>query len=197
MSFKDFTLPELLKRFQLTYGERSLFGDVPEHPPSDWLTMTLKETVPLGLALANEKARSELIITPVLVEVRRSLDHKVGLFSGVELDVDPAQGLTGVCDFLLSRAPEQLFLTAPVLAVVEAKQENIKGGIAQCAAEMVAARLYNEQANRAVDAVHGAVTTGDNWRFLKLSGSALTLDADQYILPQIAKILGIFRALLG
>lgn len=193
MAFKDFTLPSLLKTFSLTYAERALFADVPEHAPSEWLTTTLRETVPLGLALANEKARSELIIAPVLVEVRRSLDHRVALFSGVELDVDAAQGLNGVCDFLLSRAPEQLFLTAPVLAVVEAKQENIKGGVAQCAAEMYAAQRYNAQMGRAVPTIYGAITTGDNWRFLELQGAALTLDTEQYLLPQVAKILGVLR----
>jgi hypothetical protein len=197
MSFKDFTLPELVRRFQLRFSERSLFGDVPEHPPSEWLTMTLKETAPLGLALSNEKARSEMIIAPVLVEVRRSLDHRVGLFSGVELDVDAAQGLTGVCDFILSRAPEQVFLTAPLVAVVEAKQENIKGGVGQCAAEMVASRVYNEQAGQGVAVVYGAVTTGDNWRFLALAGDSLALDSDEYLLPQVGKILGIFRKMLA
>jgi len=193
MSFKDFSLPVLLRTFKLTYSEASLFASVPEHAPSDWLSLTLAETVPLGLALSNEKARSEMIIAPVLVEVRRSLDHQVGLFSGVELDVDAAQGLTGVCDFILSRASEQIFLSAPVVSVVEAKQENIKGGVGQCAAEMVAARIFNERAGHAVDAVYGAVTTGDNWRFLKLTEAHLTLDADEYMLHQIGKILGILR----
>jgi len=194
MSFKDFSLPVLLRTFKLTYSEASLFAAVPEHTPSDWLSLTLAETVPLGLALSNEKARSEMIIAPVLVEVRRSLNHQVGLFSGVEFDVDAGQGLTGVCDFILSRAPEQIFLSAPVVSVVEAKQENIKGGVGQCAAEMVAARIFNERAGHAVDAVYGAVTTGDNWRFLKLTEAHLTVDADEYMLHQIGKILGIFRA---
>ncbi len=99
-----------------------------------------------------------------------------------------------MCDFILSRAPEQIFLSAPVVSVVEAKQENIKGGVGQCAAEMVAARIFNERAGHAVDAVYGAVTTGDNWRFLKLTEAHLTVDADEYMLHQIGKILGIFRA---
>ena len=194
MAFEDFTLPQLLQRFQLTYGEASLFGAVPEQAPGEWLTQTLKETVPLGLALSNEKARSEMIIAPILVEVRRLLDHRVGLFSGVEFDVDASQGLTGVCDFILSHSSEQLFLTAPAVTIVEAKQENIRGGIGQCAAEMVAAQIYNERAQRPVAAVYGAVTTGDNWRFMRLVGAALTLDSDEYLLPQLAKILGILRA---
>lgn len=197
MSFKDFTLQDLIDRLHFTISERALFAAVPESAPSAWLAETLQETAPLALMLANEKARSEMIIAPVLVEVRRSLDHRVGLFSGVELDVDAAQGLTGVCDFILSRAPEQVFLTAPLVAVVEAKQENIKGGVGQCAAEMVASRVYNEQAGQGVAVVYGAVTTGDNWRFLALAGDSLALDSDEYLLPQVGKILGIFRKMLA
>lgn len=197
MSFKDFTVPELIRRFQLVVHERSLFASVSEHPPSEWLTAALKETAPIGLTLGNEKARSEMIIAPILVEVRRSLDHRVGLFSGVEFDVDASQGLTGVCDFLLSASPEMLFLTPPVVAIVEAKQENIRGGIGQCAAEMVAAQIYNKQAGKTPTAIYGAVTTGDNWRFLSLAGTELTFDTDEYLLPNLGKILGIFRHILA
>jgi hypothetical protein len=186
-----------LKTFSLTVTERHLFADVPEHTPSDRLTTTLKETVPLGLALSNERARSELIITPMLVEVRRSLNHRVGLFSGIELDVDASRGLNGICDFLLSRGPEQMLLKAPVLAVVDAKQENIRGGVAQCAAEMYAAQRYNSDMGQPVAAVYGAITTGDNWRFLELRGNAITLDADEYLLHQTAKILGILRSMVS
>lgn len=38
------------------------------------------------------------------------------------------QGLRGVCDFLLSVSPLQWALEAPVVAVVEAKNENMKPG---------------------------------------------------------------------
>jgi hypothetical protein len=120
----------------------------------------------------------------------------VSLYSGVELVVDAARGLTGVCDFLFSRSPEQVLLRAPVLTVVEAKQEDIKGALGQCAAEMLASRLFNERDGHAVPAVHGCVTTGDAWRFLELTGDALTVDTETWFLPQIAKILGIFRAVL-
>jgi hypothetical protein len=177
--------------------ERSLFADAPEHLPSPWLVETLAETAPLALAIGNEKARSELLIAPILVEVRRSLGHRVSVFSGVEFVVDAARGLSGFCDFLLSRSPEQIFLHAPVIAVVEAKQENIKGGVSQCAAEMLAVRLFNEQEGHPLPIVYGAVTTGDAWRFMQLAGDVLTIDADLYYLPQIARIIGIFRAMLA
>jgi hypothetical protein len=78
-----------------------------------------------------------LLITPILVELRKLAKHQVSLFSGIDFSVDPCQGLNGVCDFIVSQSPEQLFVSAPVLIVVEAKNENIKGGLAQYIAAML------------------------------------------------------------
>ncbi|MEG3979123.1 hypothetical protein QT970_31610, partial [Microcoleus sp. herbarium8] len=38
---------------------------------------------------------------------------------------DAARGLSGYCDFLISRSPEQLVIESPVIALVEAKNDNI------------------------------------------------------------------------
>lgn len=61
------------------------------------------------LAADSEKARSEGIINPVLLEVKRQLQGQVSVFSGEEFNVQPESGLTGYVDFLISRSPEQLF----------------------------------------------------------------------------------------
>jgi len=45
----------------------------------------------------------------------------------------------------MSNSREQLFISTPILAIVEAKNENLKGGLGQCIAEMVAAQLFNQQ----------------------------------------------------
>lgn len=197
MSYEDFSLQDVVDRLGVEVRERSLFAEVADVAPSAWLVETLKEMAPLALTLGNEKARSELIITPILVEVRRVRKHRVGLFSGLEFNVDVALGLNGVCDWLLSRSPEQFLLRGPVIAVVEAKQENIRAGLGQCAAEMVAAWRYNERAKTPIEAVYGVVTTGDNWRFLSLSGAALHIDTDEYLLTQVPRVLGIFDAILA
>ncbi len=198
MSFSDFTIGDITARLGLSVHERDMFSESPPHPPGPWLTSILDETVSLALSLGNEKARSELLIAPVLLEVRRMYQHQISLFSGIELNVDSSRGLVGVCDFLLSRSPEQLILRAPVVAVVEAKQENIRGGLGQCAAEMVAAQLFNSRdGGSPVESVHGTVTTGDMWRFLKLTGSRLVIDTEQYPLARVERILGIFRSILG
>lgn len=197
MSFKDFTYADLFGKLNLSVRHRRLFADTPEQSPSPWLMETLERSAKLALALGNEKARSELLIAPVLLEVRGALAPDVSLFSGVELTGDASKGLSGICDFVLSRSPEQIMLRAPIVAVVEAKREDINGGIGQCAAEMVATRLFNEREGHAIPVAYGTVTAGDEWRFLSLTDGTLDIDSDMYYLPQLPKILGIFRQMLA
>ena len=137
---------------------------------SDFLTQTLTENIPLAVAISTEKARSELIIAAVLLEARRQVQRRVSLFSGVEFTVDPSQGLNGVYDFLFSLSQEQLTIEAPVVSVVEAKNDSLKSGLGQCMAEMVAASLFNKQKRRELPRVYGVVTTGSLWKFLQLQG---------------------------
>jgi hypothetical protein len=40
---------------------------------------------------------------------------------GKDFTVDASVGLNGVCDFLISRSPEQLEIEAPAIVLVEAK----------------------------------------------------------------------------
>jgi hypothetical protein len=130
MAYSDFTLVKARNAFGLTLDEtRNLFRDVVEVKPSDLLQRVLDENLTLATAINSEKARSEFLIAPILSEVRRQLNYRIGLFSGTEFNVDPAQGLSGFCDFILSASSEQYFISAPVLTVIEAKNENIIAGL--------------------------------------------------------------------
>jgi hypothetical protein len=71
--------------------------------PSSTLLEILDETLPLAVASPSEKAKSELLISPILVEVRKYLQRRVSLFSGQDFPVDASVGLVGICDFLISR----------------------------------------------------------------------------------------------
>jgi hypothetical protein len=192
MAYSDFKLDELVKRFELTIEETSeLFGAIAEVECSDLLITTLRETVDLAVAINTEKARSELIIAPVLLELRRQFNRRISLFSGIDFTVDASQGLNGVCDFIISESREQLFIRAPVLTVVEAKNENLKSGFAQCIAEMIGAQIFNDREGNQLSAIHGVVTIGTVWRFLKLKGQTVELDLSEYYIKDIKKILGI------
>lgn len=195
MSYSDFTLSQLVKIFGLTINETvDLFAAVEEVESSDYLAFYLKENIALAVAINTEKARSEMIIAPILLEVRRRLNYQVSLFSGVDFNVDNDRGLNGVCDFLISRSAEQLFIRAPVITIVEAKNENIKTGFGQCVAEMIAAQFFNEREENAIKTIYGVVTIGTIWRFLKLEGNVVDIDLTEYYIKNVNKILGILLA---
>ena len=192
MAYSDFKLSEIIQKFELTLNEVSgLFADVPEEEPSNLLTTILKENVDLAVSINTKKARSEMIISPILLEVRRKLNNEISLFSGVDFNVDNQQGLNGFCDFLISLSKEQLFIRAPIITLVESKNENLKLSLAQCIAEMLAAQLFNEQKQNAIKIVYGAVTIGTIWQFLKLEDKTISIDLTEYYIKDVKKILGI------
>jgi hypothetical protein len=197
MAYNEFSFDKATEQFSLRRNENtSLFVAIAEVAPGQPLAILLEDQVPLALAIGNEKARSEFIIAPILAEARRQADRMVSVFSGALFDIAPEQGLAGYCDFIFSRSPELFSLKAPVLMIVEAKKEDIPGGFGQCVAEMVAARIFNERSQTGITTIYGVVTTGDNWRFLKLEGDAVFVDLAQYQIAQLPKILGILGYIL-
>jgi hypothetical protein len=198
MSYRDFTLPDVIARFSLrTHEDTDLFADRPPIEPSALLVETLRANVPIAVAISNEKVRSELVVAPVLMELKRAHPTAMGFFSGVDLTVDAAAGLTGTCDFLLSLSPEQAYVKAPIVTLVEAKRDDLASGVGQCAAEMVGAQAFNEQAGNPIETVYGAVTTGTTWRFMSLSGKTLALDFNEYSIHELGKILGILASMIA
>ncbi|MEH1815865.1 MAG: hypothetical protein V7K26_04890 [Nostoc sp.] len=197
MSYGDFTLDRVRKTFGLTISDKiDIFASVNEVECPPLLAEVLRENVPLALASNTEKSRSEMIITPILIAVRKYLNNQISLFSGIDFTVDSAQGLNGNCDFIISRSPELLILNAPVVTIVEAKKENINAGLGQCVAEMLAAKLFNEREGNNIQAIYGTVTTGTNWKFLKLIGQVIEIDLSEYYINDIGKIIGILSNIL-
>lgn len=195
MAYSEFTLLKIKETFgDFTIDQESnLFHSIEAVEVSNLLNEILKENIPLALAVHTEKARSEFIIAPILVELRKILDHKISLFSGIDFNVDPSIGLNGQCDFIISTSRDQLVLTAPLIMIVEAKNENIKGGLGQCIAEMIAAKLFNEREENQITTIYGVVTTGTAWRFLKLEDRIVSIDLPEYYIDNAGKILGIFH----
>jgi len=196
MSYTEFSIVDLKTKFQLEFIEnQELFPQPADYDVSQELRALLKEFVPLALAIDTEKARSELIVAPLLAKLKLGLAN-VSLFSGIEFNIDREQGLTGRCDFILSRSNEQYQLDAPVVMVVEAKNDNIKSGIPQCGAEMVAALRFNLDKNNPIEAVYGCITTGSLWHFLKLRDKTFYIDTSEYHIQFLERIMGILAAIL-
>lgn len=192
MPYSKFTLSKAVDDFHLTIIEGGRF--LPETTPitpTPLLQEILKETLPWAIAVSSEKARSEGIINPVLLEVKRQLKGQISVFSGEEFNVEPEAELSGYCDFLLSRSREQLFIKAPAVVIVEAKKEDLKPALGQCLAEMVAAQRFNKQKQQPIPVIYGTVSSGTVWRLLKLEEQTVTIDLTDYPLPPVDQILGI------
>lgn len=198
MPYSQFTFAEARRQFGLTVDTSSdLFRDVPPVAPSPAVVAGLETNMPLAVAQNNEKARSELLIAPLLADLWRQSGHRLAVYSGVEFNVDPSRSLAGVCDFLIARPPQVEPVGPPILALVEAKKEDIPSGYGQCAAELVAALELNRREATGREVVYGCVSTGTEWRFLRLAGSALDIDRSLYLIADPAHILGIFMAVCG
>ena len=195
MPYSQFTIDVISETFGFTISERiGIFTDVSAVDYSTILAQTLKEYIPLAVAIGTEKARSEFIIAPILFELKKQLVNRISLFSGKEFNVAPEQGLSGFCDFLISLSPEQLFIQAPVVTIVEAKNDNIQSGLGQCIAEMIAAKLFNERKENKIEIIYGVVTTGSVWKFMRLIEQRIEVDLDEYFIQDIGKLLGILRS---
>jgi hypothetical protein len=198
MSYSEFTLETACQCFALdTDQTMDLFGAIPVARVNPLLRSILDYYVPLATSIHTEKARSEFIVAPILAEVRRLMNEKISLFSGISFEVDKSQGLDGTCDFILAASANQMFLSRPVVMIVEAKNDNIKSGMGQCVAEMVAARLFNQQQCEGTTILHGAVTTGSVWKFLKLAEATVFIDRREYYLDQLDKLLGVLAHCVG
>ncbi|MEO0843905.1 MAG: hypothetical protein AAF063_34195 [Cyanobacteria bacterium J06643_5] len=190
MSYSQFTIDKVKQDFGLKIIEGVYFfpNSLEIITPTQRLQGVL-EDLPWAIAVDTEKARSEVIINPVLLEVRRILNQEISVFSGEEFNVDTSIGLNGVCDFLISRSPEQLTVEAPTIMIVEAKQPDLKSGIGKCISEMVAAQRFNEIRGKSINIIYGCVSSGTQWRFLKLEAQTVTIDLMDYSLPPVEQIV--------
>ena len=197
MSYSKFTSEELNERFGIEQSfQTALFASVKSRAISDWLKQTIELNLDFALEQGTEKARSEYIIAPMFSELRQQSKKQISIFSGIEFNVDRQNKLSGVCDFLISRSHIQTFLKEPVVVAVEAKRQDFEKGYVQCAAEMIAARMFNEQKGNQVSKIYGCVTTGNVWQFLVLDGEKVFVDTTAFdITEDIARIFGLLWAM--
>ena len=197
MAYSDFTLDRITKIFGINIEERTnVFTAFDQLTVDAFFIKYLQNNIPLAQAISTEKAKSEMIIAPVLIEVRRLLDNKISLFSGIDFNVNIEQGLNGFCDFLIGLSSQQLYVTSPVIALVEAKNDNLKQGFAQCIAEMIAAAQLNQSEGNNFENIYGCVTNGNQWVFLQLTGNLVVVDLDEYYINQPEKIISVFVSLI-
>lgn len=195
MAYTEFTLTELQDRFQLRVHQETIFKDIQPVQPSSRLQQSLEDA--RMFYLTSEKIRSEAIVFPVLLELKRRNVDKISLFSGFNLNADKDQGLIGECDFIVSASAADLIeINSPILTLIEAKKADISLGIPQCIAQMIGSRVLNEKRHHPTQRIYGCVTTAEDWQFLLLEKNHVIIDASRYYLNEIENILGILQKIV-
>jgi hypothetical protein len=191
MAYSNFTIEEVELRFDLQVQAVSFLPKTPPIAPSDLLNCYLERGLTLAKRNVSEKAQSEFIIAPILLELETLLKDSISLFSGEDFTVDRSLGLSGICDFLIARSPAQLIIKAPVIAVVEAKKGVLRDGWGQCIAELVAAQKFNLQRHQEIPFTYGIVTSGLLWQFIRLSAQTVSIEPAEIPLQPLDRLLGI------
>ena len=194
MAYTNFSLYDLRTRFGIKDQVVKLFSDIVPISMSDWLLDTLAIT--RQIPLSSEKAKSELIVMPILLEVRKQNNNFFTIFSGENLNVDSDLGLAGECDFIITKDTRAFAIDAPIISVVEAKRDDLEYGVIQCAAQMVGIQAFNKKYNYPLETIYGCTTTADEWQFLKLTGNQLLIDSDKYFINEIEIVLGVFQQII-
>ena len=104
MPYTDFTLESAEARFRIVTVPGDLFPGLTALPVPEWLRDLLARGQAVA-ALVSEKARSEFLVTPVLLACRDLVSGDLSIYSGQRLDVDADLGLTGECDYILALTP--------------------------------------------------------------------------------------------
>ncbi len=193
MSYTDFDIPKAEKDLNLQVVTKKIEWQFEPIAPSEWLLKSLEKGE--KNAFVSEKARSEFLVTPILLAAQEISRDQVQIFSGQTLNIDANVGLTGECDFILSRTKPTPILKSPIVALVEAKKNDIELGLGQCIAQMFAAAIFNKRSENDFQAIFGCVTTGENWQFLKLEKNLVIVDSERFYISEIENILGVFKSI--
>ena len=196
MSYSDFkTLAQAVQSFELIVCEQRPIIDSQPLAPSPFLLQVFERELDWAIAVGTEQSRREALTHNILLEVREHKQRRVSVFSGKDFTVEPAAGLNGYCDYLVSLSAVQSVITAPVIIIAEAKKGDIDLGLGQCVAGMVGAQRFNQVHKQALLKVYGAVTSGTVWKFLALEQQTLQLDLTEYAVPPADTVLGLLAAI--
>lgn len=190
MAYTDFTLESIEQKFGVKNQQRALFTPLPPLPISADLQKALARA--RELPIRSEKARSEWIVAPILLELRDLTNRFFTIYSGDILNADDEAGLWGECDFILTKNTGTFDINYPILQIVEAKRNDLEIGIPQCAAQLIGARIFNEKKGVTISVLYGCVTTGDEWVFMRLADNELVIDTRKYYLVEIGELLALF-----
>jgi hypothetical protein len=185
-------LESVTKKFGLSAKRQKLFTTVDKLEPSNWLKETLR--IAELFALRNEKAKAERVISPILTEIALLFADKISFFSGENLEINPQEDLSGECDFFFTLVPQSEYIESPIISLTEAKDEDMDYGIAQCAAQLYGAKLFNEMEGKHFPILYGCATDGIEWRFMRFENNTFYVDSKVY--TDLQEILGVWHHII-
>ena len=196
MAYSDYTFSKLKKRFNISQESVYLFEGITINPvvPSARILEDIKEAE--QMPMLTEKAKSEYIIAPLVKDLKRRHPF-LSIFSGYAFNIDTDNELNGAPDFLISKRPKIVEIEAPVFCIMETKNKTVEEGYAQCAAEMYASSVFNEQMGEPLTTIYGAVTNGFDWVFLKYEDKRVEIDMNRYYLGNLPQLLGVIDYIIN
>ena len=196
MAYSNFTIAKLKQQFGLSQENERLFAAVHivSVRPSRRLVLEIKEGS--EMPLMSEKAKSEMLITPIIRELKRN-NPSLSIFSGYTFNIENIEELSGAPDFIISNKPDKVEIESPVFCLVESKNKTPDEGYAQCAAEMYAARIFNRQMGDPYETIYGVVTNAFEWVFLKLEGNTIYIDKERYFINKLSRLMGTLQYIVN
>jgi hypothetical protein len=196
MAYSNYTIAKLKLQFGLNQENEHLFANttIANVRPSRRLVIEIKEGS--EMPLMSEKAKSEMLIAPIIRELKRR-NPTLSIFSGYYFNIENIEELSGAPDFLISNKPDKVEIEAPIFCLVESKNKSPDEGYAQCAAEMYAARLFNQQMGDPYETIYGVVTNAFEWVFLKLEGNTIYIDKERYFINELSHLLGVMQHIVN
>ena len=192
--YSSFSFASVKKQFDLKSTKGIIFDNLEPIEPSTWLIDTLK--MASQMAIVSEKSRSKWIVGPIMMAIKNANKDKMNILSGENMSVSKDISLTGECDFIFVKDPHTFIVESLIFCLVEAEKHDLIGGLGQCAAQMVGARMLNEQDGVNYPVIYGCVTTGSDWQFLKLENNLITLENNLKYINELPYLLGTFQRII-
>ena len=194
MAYSDITFQQLYEKFGIEQLSAEVFDSksIKSIAPSARLRQDIKDGQ--AMPLYSEKAKSEALIYPIIREIKNR-NPQISVFSGYTFNVNGI--LAGAPDFMIAAKPNLIEPQRPIFCMIESKNKAPDEGYAQCAAEMYAAKCFNEQMKEPSDVIYGAVTNAFEWVFLKLENNTIYVDSQRHYLNELPKLLGIFQHIIA
>jgi hypothetical protein len=195
MAYRDFKRDDLRQKFGIQEIGLYLFdvSKIERIEPSEKLKTDMVEARYINLS--TEKAVSERLISPVLVEVRKR-NNNFQIFSGEIITGDKKLGLNGEIDFVFAKTPITTKPETPIFCVTESKLGKVQEAFSQATAQMLGVQLFNKKYGSDIEIIHSIVTDGKTWRILKLENKQVLVDQNEFSTENLSLLLGVLQEIV-